>query len=48
MSGRDAALMRGLADRRELDGASFATLSPAAREVVADWLQQGWLEVEPS
>jgi 50S ribosomal protein L16 3-hydroxylase len=41
-TGRDAALMRSLADRRMLSAAQWRALSPAAREVVEGWLQAGW------
>lgn len=42
-SGRDARLMRALADRRRLDAASLRGASPAARAVIAEWLASGWL-----
>jgi 50S ribosomal protein L16 3-hydroxylase len=42
-SGRDAKLMRELADRRRLDARSVAKASPAARESLAQWAQDGWL-----
>ena len=40
--GRDATLMRRLADRRRLDARSVAGASVAARELLADWLSAGW------
>jgi 50S ribosomal protein L16 3-hydroxylase len=40
--GRDATLMRQLADRRRLDAESVATASVAAIELLADWLGAGW------
>jgi 50S ribosomal protein L16 3-hydroxylase len=45
-SGRDAKLMRELADRRRLDAGSVAKASPAAREWLAQWAQDGWLHAE--
>ncbi|MCS4508964.1 JmjC domain-containing protein [Xylophilus ampelinus] len=42
-SGRDARLMRKLADRRRLDAADMATASAGAREILADWCEDGWL-----
>jgi 50S ribosomal protein L16 3-hydroxylase len=42
-AGRDAALMRRLADRRALDGASLRKLSAAARALVDEWAEAGWL-----
>jgi 50S ribosomal protein L16 3-hydroxylase len=44
--GRDARLLRELADRRRLDARAAGTLSVAARGVVAEWLAAGWLHVE--
>jgi len=41
--GRDAALMRRLADRRSLHANELARLSADARELLGDWLQAGWL-----
>jgi 50S ribosomal protein L16 3-hydroxylase len=45
-SGRDAKLMRELADRRRLHARSVAKASPAAREWLAQWAQAGWLHAE--
>ena len=42
-SGRDARLMRRLADRRMLTGAEVAALSEGARGLLDDWLADGWL-----
>lgn len=42
-AGRDARLMRRLADRRRLDAAELDALSAQARELLADWLAAGWL-----
>ena len=41
--GRDAKLMRRLADRRRLDASELAALSAEARELLGDWLESGWL-----
>ena len=43
-SGRDAALMRRLADARALDAAALRGLSAGARELVTGWLKSGWLQ----
>ena len=45
--GRDARLLRRLADRRCLSAADAARLSDEARAVVADWLAAGWLQAMP-
>jgi 50S ribosomal protein L16 3-hydroxylase len=42
-SGRDARLMRRLADRRELGRDDLGALSPGARELLDDWLAAGWV-----
>lgn len=42
-SGRDAKLMRELADRRRIDARSVDKASAAAREWLAQWAQDGWL-----
>ena len=42
--GRDAVLMRRLADQRTLPAPELAKLSANARALVADWLQAGWLQ----
>ena len=41
--GRDAALMRRLADRRRLHADEVRRLSAHARELLGDWLHAGWL-----
>ena len=41
--GRDAALMRLLADRRELTAAEVDRLSAEARELLDQWAEDGWL-----
>jgi len=41
-AGRDARLMRDLADARRLTAAQCRRLSADARAVVADWVAQGW------
>jgi 50S ribosomal protein L16 3-hydroxylase len=40
--GRDAKLVRRLADRRWLDAGSVARLSDDAGELLAEWLRAGW------
>ncbi len=47
-SGRDARLMRLLADRRALTPPDLARLSPAARQVLDQWVQAGWAQGEPA
>ncbi|MCA0240082.1 MAG: cupin domain-containing protein [Proteobacteria bacterium] len=42
--GRDATLLRRLADRRCLDAAACARLSTGARAVLQTWLDDGWLQ----
>lgn len=42
-SGRDARLMHRLADERGLDAALLAQASEAARELLSDWCEAGWL-----
>jgi 50S ribosomal protein L16 3-hydroxylase len=41
-SGRDARLMRGLADARELDARAIGQLSGGARALLAEWVEAGW------
>jgi 50S ribosomal protein L16 3-hydroxylase len=43
-SGRDAKLVRQLADQHSLDSRLCARLSPAARELLVQWLEDGWLQ----
>jgi 50S ribosomal protein L16 3-hydroxylase len=40
--GRDATLMRRLADRRSLDARALAQLSPEAGALLAEWCEAGW------
>ena len=42
-AGRDARLMRALADTRTLRGAEVAALSEGARALLDDWAEAGWL-----
>jgi 50S ribosomal protein L16 3-hydroxylase len=42
--GRDARLMRALADRRELSAAEVARLSEGARELLMQWTEDGWIQ----
>jgi len=42
--GRDARLMRQLADARELDARLVDQLSPEARDLLDDWVCAGWLQ----
>jgi len=41
--GRDATLMRRLADQRHLSAADCARLSPEAAALLNDWVAEGWL-----
>ena len=43
-SGRDARLMRELADQRHLDARAIAAASPAALDLLGEWLHSGWLQ----
>jgi 50S ribosomal protein L16 3-hydroxylase len=43
-SGKDAKLMRRLADTRQLASKDVDSLSPEARSLLNDWLQAGWLQ----
>ena len=45
-SGRDATLLRRLADRRVLAATDLARLSAPARTLMEAWLQAGWLRGE--
>ncbi len=45
-SGRDAQMMRLLANERMLGAAAVKRLSAGARGLVEDWLEAGWLHVE--
>jgi 50S ribosomal protein L16 3-hydroxylase len=42
--GRDARLMRQLADDRQLGAKQVAALSAQARELLDDWVGAGWLQ----
>lgn len=42
-AGRDAKLMQQLADARSLPAARVARLSAGARELLAQWVDQGWM-----
>ncbi len=42
-AGRDARLMRQLADQRALSAQECAGLSPGARELVEEWALSGWM-----
>jgi 50S ribosomal protein L16 3-hydroxylase len=44
--GRDATLMRRLADRRTLDAPRMASLSAGARELIDQWARAGWLHAD--
>lgn len=44
-TGRDARLMRSLADQRRLDAQTVAAASRQARDLLAEWLSSGWLHV---
>ena len=46
-AGRDATLMRRLADARHLDAASVAGAGAAARALLAEWLSAGWCVTGP-
>jgi 50S ribosomal protein L16 3-hydroxylase len=43
-SGRDARLMRRLADDRALSASNVAALSEGARALLDDWLDAGWMQ----
>lgn len=45
-SGRDARLMRELADRRRLAAGEVKRASAGARQLMSDWLEAGWLHDE--
>jgi 50S ribosomal protein L16 3-hydroxylase len=45
VGGRDGRLLRQLADARVLDAREAAAVSEGAREVMAEWLDMGWLHV---
>jgi 50S ribosomal protein L16 3-hydroxylase len=43
VAGRDARLVRLLADARQLDAHACAALSAGASDVLQGWLDAGWL-----
>ncbi len=45
-AGRDASLMRRLADGRALEGRDVARLSAQARAQLREWIEAGWLHAE--
>ena len=45
--GKDAALLRRLADRRRLSAAAARAASPGVRALLRAWLRAGWLRLEP-
>jgi len=45
-AGRDATLMRALADRRALGAHELARASEGAQALIADWCEAGWLHAE--
>jgi 50S ribosomal protein L16 3-hydroxylase len=46
-AGRDATLMRRLADRRALSAADVARASEGAVQLLRDWCEAGWLHPQP-
>ena len=47
-AGRDARLMRQLADARRLTAAERARLGVAAAALLAEWMAAGWVHGEPA
>jgi 50S ribosomal protein L16 3-hydroxylase len=45
-AGRDAALMRRLADRRRLDAGEVARASPVAQQLLQSWCEAGWAHAD--
>ena len=45
-SGRDARLMRRLADHRSLPGTAWPQLSEGARALLDEWARAGWLHAK--
>jgi 50S ribosomal protein L16 3-hydroxylase len=45
--GRDAGLLRRLADQRGLGAADVRRLSAQARATLDEWARAGWLQEEP-
>lgn len=46
VAGRDARLLRRLADQRALSARDCAALSAQAQEALAEWAQAGWLQAQ--
>ena len=46
VAGRDARLLRRLADQRALSAKDCAALSASAQEALAEWAQAGWLQAQ--
>lgn len=46
-SGRDAKLMRQLADQRRLDPQALARASDGALELLSSWCADGWAHAQP-
>jgi 50S ribosomal protein L16 3-hydroxylase len=44
VAGKDAALLRRLADERALDAGAVGRASGAVRSLLADWFAAGWLD----
>lgn len=47
LRGRDARLLRQLADTRRLEGSAVVACSASTREHLAAWIAAGWLHCEP-
>jgi 50S ribosomal protein L16 3-hydroxylase len=45
-SGRDARIMRELANQRQLSAAEAKSLSNAARDLLEEWVQSGWVHAD--
>lgn len=45
-AGADARLLQSLADARRLDAAAVCGASRAARSLMTDWIEAGWLQLE--
>jgi len=45
-AGRDAQLMRRLADARALSAKDLAKLSDGARELLEIWVEDGWVQAQ--
>ena len=45
-AGRDARLLRRLADARVLSAKDCAALSAQAQEALAEWAEAGWLQAQ--